>query len=234
MWPFDKKTCLEESGFLAGFTDWHSHILPGVDDGIRHTEDALAVLDFYEKAGIREVWLTPHIMEEFPNTPADLRKRFAALQEAYKGPVILHLAAENMMDSLFQERLETGDLLPIGDEGRHLLVETSYFNPPLDLFPLLERIKEKGWVPLLAHPERYVYMGMKEYDRLQEMGVEFQLNLPSLAGAYDPETAKKAVRLLRKGYYNRAGSDIHRLRAFQWTISRKLSQKDIALIPKRA
>lgn len=234
MWPFDKKTCLEESGFLAGFTDWHSHILPGVDDGIRHTEDALAVLDFYEKAGIREVWLTPHIMEEFPNTPADLRKRFAALQEAYKGPMVLHLAAENMMDSLFQERLEAGELLPIGEEGRHLLVETSYFNPPLDLFPLLERIKEKGWVPLLAHPERYVYMGMKEYDRLQEMGVEFQLNLPSLAGAYDPEAAKKAVRLLRKGYYNRAGSDIHRLRAFQWTISRKIAQKDIDLIPKRA
>lgn len=232
MWPFNTKTCLEASGFLAGFTDWHSHILPGVDDGIRTTEDALAVLSFYEQAGVREVWLTPHIMEEYPNTPEDLRARFARLQEAWKGSVKLHLAAENMMDNLFEERLETGDLLPIGEEGRHLLVETSYFNPPIGLFPLLERIRQKGWIPLLAHPERYVYMGMKEYDRLKEMGVEFQVNLPSIAGAYDAVTAKTAATLLRKGYYNRAGSDVHRLRALQWTLSQKISKKVLSLIPR--
>lgn len=66
MWPFSRKYSILESGILDGGTDWHCHILPGVDDGIRTTEEALEVLAFYEQIGIKEVWLTPHIMEDSP------------------------------------------------------------------------------------------------------------------------------------------------------------------------
>ena len=215
MWPFDRKKPLDGTGLLDGWTDMHSHILPGVDDGVRALPHSLEILSFYEQAGIREVWLTPHVMEDIPNTPASLRERFAELQAAYEGPLALHLAAEHMLDNLFEERLAQGEVLPIGADGNHLLVETSYFNPPMDFHPLLERIKAKGWFIVLAHPERYVYMDDKDYRRLKEMGVKFQLNLPSLAGGYGKPAARKASALLRKGMYDCAGSDLHRLSAFR-------------------
>ena len=144
MWPFKKRYLLQESGILQGRTDWHSHILPGVDDGVQTVEEALQILAEYERLGIREVWLTPHIMEDIPNTTALLRERFIELQALYIGPIILHLAAENMLDNLFEERLEKKDLLPLGENGDHLLVETSYFSPPIGLSNILFRIKAKG------------------------------------------------------------------------------------------
>lgn len=97
MWPFSRKYSILESGILDGGTDWHCHILPGVDDGIRTAEEALEVLAFYEQIGIKEVWLTPHIMEDSPNGTAFLRKRFQDFQSIYNGSIKLHLAAENMM-----------------------------------------------------------------------------------------------------------------------------------------
>lgn len=231
MWPFSRKYALGPSGYFRDWTDWHCHILPGVDDGIRTMEDALKVLSFYADLGIREVWLTPHVMEDVPNTPEGLRNRFAELQAAYSGPVQLHLAAEHMLDNLFEERFTSGEVLPLGERGDTLLVETSYFNPPMDLDGILRRISREGFRPLLAHPERYVYMDMKDYHRLRENGVEFQLNLLSLTGHYGPEARKKALLLLKEGFYGRTGSDLHRLRAFQVGIAEKcLSKSEIALL----
>lgn len=158
-----------------------------------------------------EVWLTPHIMEDMPNRTEDLKKKFGELKAAYQGSIILHLAAENMLDNLFEERLEKDDLLPLGTDKGHLLVETSSFNPPMDLHKLLLRIKAKGYHPVLAHPERYLYMDAKEYRKLKDLGVKFQLNLPSFAGAYGQEVQKKAKWLLSNGCCHVCGSDTHRL-----------------------
>ncbi|MCQ2184082.1 MAG: capsular biosynthesis protein, partial [Bacteroidales bacterium] len=76
---FCRKTAFAKSGFFNGFTDWHCHILPGVDDGFKTIEDSLAALSEYEKAGVQAVWLTPHIMEDMPNTVEKLQKRFEDL-----------------------------------------------------------------------------------------------------------------------------------------------------------
>lgn len=230
---FNTKQKLINTGILNGATDWHSHILPGVDDGIQTMEESLAVLDSYEKLGIREVWLTPHIMEDMPNTPDELRARFQELQEAYEGSIILHLAAENMLDNLFSERIESGDLLPIGSKGNHLLVETSYYQAPMDLYGTLKRIIEKGYQPILAHPERYIYMTDKDYDYLSGMKVKMQMNLMSLAGGYGKSAQEKAQTLLAKGYYSFFGSDLHRLAAFLSAINTKALKKEtVTLLPR--
>ena len=193
-------------------TDYHSHILPGVDDGVRNLEEALGVLARLEREGVESLWLTPHIMEDVPNRTADLQQRFAELQGAYGGPIRLHLAAEYMLDSLFVDRLEAGDLLPLGERGDALLVETSCFTPPMDLDGLLDRIRSAGWHPVLTHPERYFYMDHADYRRLAAAGTRFQLNLGSLAGAYGREVRRKAKWLLRHKFYALAGSDLHRER----------------------
>lgn len=218
MWPFTKRTSLADSGIFRGFTDWHCHLLPSVDDGVQTMEESLQVLSLYEELGISEVWLTPHIMEDMPNRTADLKERFAELDAAYQGNITLHLAAENMLDNLFEERLAKNDLLPLGKDGRHLLVETSYFNPPMGLNNILLRIKAKGYVPILAHPERYVYMDESDYRQLKDLNVKFQLNLFSLTGAYGTGIRKKAGWLLKEGLYNLLGTDTHNCRLYETMI----------------
>ncbi len=226
MFFFSKKYKIADTGLLNGATDWHSHILPGVDDGIESMDDALAVLAHYEEIGVREVWLTPHIMEDIPNTLPALRSRFDELKQAYSGTVKLNLAAENMIDNLFNERLEARDLLPIGSRGDHLLVETSYYQPPIDLWGTIKRIQEIGYHPIIAHPERYGYMDDTDYDRLKSMKVKMQMNLGSLAGAYGKSAQDRAQMLLSKGYYNFFGSDLHHLGHFQEFINHKVLKKD--------
>lgn len=230
MWPFRKKQTLEESGFFRGFTDWHCHILPGVDDGVQSMDESLRILAEYERLGVKEVWLTPHIMEDIPNTPEKLRERFAELKATYQGSVILNLASENMLDNLFEERLEKNDLLPIGKDGRHLLVETSYYNPPMGLNNILLRIKAKGYYPILAHPERYLYMNENDYQRLSSMGIEFQLNLFSLFGLYGKEVQKRAKTLQKQGKYDYTGTDLHRMVTLLNVLEDKIDGSDF--IPK--
>lgn len=229
VWLFRKRISLKDSGIFEGFTDWHSHILPGVDDGVRTMEEALDILRLYEGLGVKTVWLTPHIMEDMPNTTAHLRERVAELQAAYTGPITLHLAAENMLDNLFEERLKKNDLLPLGENGNHLLVETSYFTPPMGLNNILLRIKAKGYYPVLAHPERYVYMGESDYRQLKDMGVKFQLNLPSIAGMYGKLAKRKAQLLLNKGMITYVGTDTHNYKMFQKCICADITEKNYRL-----
>lgn len=195
-----------------GLTEWHCHILPGVDDGVENMDESLAILSEYERMGIESVWLTPHIMEDVPNTTDQLRTRFEELKNAYKGHIRLRLASENMIDKLFLERLDANDLLPIGDKQNMLLVETSYFSPPMNLHGTIERIKSKGYYPVIAHPERYNYIdSLREYEKLKDLGAKFQLNLLSLSGHYGRRAHDKSHDMLRKGMYDMFGSDLHRL-----------------------
>ena len=174
-------------------------------------EEALQILKKYEELGVREVWLTPHIMEDIPNTTAHLKERFNELQATYQGHVTLNLASENMLDNLFEERLAKNDLLPVGEHKDHLLVETSYFNPPMGLYDILQYIQSKGYYPVLAHPERYMYMDEDGYKKLKFMNVKFQLNLFSFMGLYGKEVQKKANVLQKAGMYDYVGTDLHRL-----------------------
>ena len=286
MWPFSKKTTIAASGTLAGATDHHSHILPGVDDGVETMNEALRILATYETLGIKELWLTPHIMEDIPNTPQKLKARFDELKAAYTGNITLHLAAEYMIDNnLHQQLQETnklrhssegrwheqsevtegskapnaegdktsesqgkisqknnppsfqkreypqgeGDekLLPIGDGGKHILVETSYYNAPIRMNETLQQIKSMGYFPLLAHPERYMYLDNDEYLKLHNEGVKFQLNLASLAGGYGTTVKKRALWLLSNGLYSVAGSDLHCEEAIEFITKSGVSRQNI-------
>lgn len=112
-------------------TDCHSHLLPGVDDGVRTAEESFRILEEMERQGIRKLWLTPHIMEDIPNTTDTLKTCFRTLCESYRGNIRLELAAEYMLDNLFVRRLEADDILPLHERkmlpvGGNLLFQSPY------------------------------------------------------------------------------------------------------------
>lgn len=222
MWLFKNKVAsLEDSGMMQGMTDWHSHVLPGVDDGIQNVEDSLEVLRHFDAKGVKTLWLTPHIMEDYPNTTEKLKARFEELKKVWTGNVELRLASENMLDSLFEERLASRDLLPIGNNADHLLVETSYFSAPMGFYDMIDSIMKAGYFPLLAHPERYKYMDESDYKKLRDKGVKMQLNYVSLVGGYGETAQKKSIWLLKNGYIDVVGSDVHRLKSNQTLIGER-------------
>lgn len=232
MWPFKKKCSLTGSGIFREFTDWHSHVLPGVDDGARTMDEALEILALYGGLGVETVWLTPHVMEDVPTTTGDLKERFEELKVAYKGTISLHLAAEYMLDNLFEERLKENDLLPLGEDADSLLVETSRFRPPMNLAERLERIKSRGFHPVLAHPERYNWLETEDYRKLRAENIRLQLNLFSLCGIYGPAVRKKASGLLQAGMYDLAGTDTHRPDMFRRMASaRAVREADTRKLP---
>lgn len=117
------KTKLADIGFFRDFVDSHSHILPGVDDGIRTIEESLAVLAYFDSLGVKKVRLTPHVMNGVEHWE-DVLQAFDTLRKRYTGETVLELGAEYMLDSGFRERLGKG-LQPLC--GDCVLVETSYF-----------------------------------------------------------------------------------------------------------
>ena len=220
-----KKTSFVSSGLLQGFKDHHSHILFGVDDGVKTLEAALDILSYAESNGVSQMWCTPHIMEEISTPTSLLQERFAQLKESYKGNISLRLAAEYMLDTEFKKRLDSRDLLTLEDNV--VLVETSVAIPPFNFLEILHDIMSKGYRPMLAHPERSRYLTMTDYERLDSIGVYFQLNLPSIVGYYGDTAQKKAVQMLKNNWYNVAGSDCHRLQSLESQLTREVLTSDI-------
>ena len=221
---FNRRTSILESGLLKNAVDQHSHILYGLDDGVKTLEDSLAILRFLEEQGVSEVWFTPHVMEDVPNTTEGIRARFEELRAFYAGGLQLHLAAEYMIDTLFEVRLARRDLLEHGEDV--VLVETSAIAPPINLWSVLDQMLKSGYRPLIAHPERYRYMGRDDYQELRNMGCILQLNLPSIVGFYGETVRQRAEYLLDKGWYRMVGSDCHRFKAIQTQYSAKELKKD--------
>lgn len=224
---FSRRQSIIQSDLFENFTDYHSHILPQVDDGVQSIEDALIALSELEKLGAQRVMLTPHIMELFhQNSSNTIRAAFANFESKYTGKIKLEIAAEYMLDAQFNEHLESGDMLTLW--GNFILIETSYMSPPINFSATLHEIKSRGYAIVLAHPERYEYMGKDDYIDLKSDGALFQLNLLSLSGYYGKRTRDRAIYLLDNEMYNIMGSDLHNIDTFQKWIKRiELKPKQI-------
>ncbi len=145
---------------------------------------------------------------------AHLKERFEEYKKHYTGDVEIRLAAEYMMNKEFLVKVHDKDLLTYAD-GVHVLVETSYFAPPVEMTEILYSLALNGYKPIIAHPERYQYMSKKDYRTLKDKGYEFQLNFLALAGYYGDAVYERAIDLLDNNMYSFTGSDFHRLSTFQ-------------------
>lgn len=222
MWYLWHRSNLIDSDFFHGFTDFHSHILPGVDDGVKTMTEALGILDYFNRLKISKVMLTPHVMNGIENWETVVQV-FRMLSQQYKGEIALGLGAEYMIDSGFNERLDKGLQCLEKDT---VLVETSYFSPPNNFYESLYNISITGNTPIIAHPERYLYMKYSDYYSLKEKNYLLQLNLLSLSGYYGKLAKKNAEFLLEQGMYDRVGTDLHNLQIFKkWVKEIKVTDK---------
>jgi tyrosine-protein phosphatase YwqE len=195
--------------------DMHSHLLPGVDDGVKDEEQTVACLQQMVAWGIQQVVTTPHVSRDwFPNASATLREGQADLQalaDANDLPVRIEVAAEYMLDDFFPDLLANDDLLSFGAE-RYVLIETGWASAPYQVEEILFRMQTRNYTPVLAHPERYTYYHADEASlaRLHDAGCLFQLNWPSLTGRYGSKVRAQAHRLLKNNWVDFIGSDLHR------------------------
>jgi len=200
--------------------DCHTHILPGVDDGSRTMDESLAMLRLLRDAGARTVVSTSHIYPgKFENEPDGLRQKFDEVNAAREAAGIdlqLQLGAEHWLDESFIVRIREHRVLAFGPE-RYVLFETTTgpYTPP-ELLPAVRALLDGGYLPLMAHVERYAYLRTDEGKELaldlRALGVKFQVNR-TVGKANVPGEGSRGIIiawLLDHGFVDEVGSDLHR------------------------
>lgn len=200
--------------FSAIGVDMHSHILPGIDDGAATLQESIALVRKLKDLGFHKLIATPHIMADlYPNTKAIIEQALAALQSEIKKQglkIQIEAAAEYFFDETFENKIEEDQLLTIGDG--YLLFELSYINQPNHLPEVIKKLVQKGYKPILAHPERYIYLhqSLDNFKRIKDYGCYFQLNTISLTGYYNKQIQKVAEYLVDENLVDFIGSDTHK------------------------
>lgn len=211
---FKSKQKYADAGFVNPITtELHSHLIPGIDDGVETIEQSIEILRAWSEMGYKKVITTPHIMGDYyKNGPENILPKLEQIRTALKEkniPIEIHAAAEYMVDDVLEQKIEAKQLLSFGNN--YVLVELPFSDEPRNLKTVLFNMRVNGYKPVLAHPERYGYMGMKKekYEELFESGILFQINIFSLIGYYSPQIQKTAEWLIEKKMVNMIGSDTH-------------------------
>ncbi len=210
---FSKKKPVLKDLIPNGHIDIHSHLLPAIDDGSKSMEDTQFLIKSLLDFGITQFVTTPHIIQYvWENTHEQILANHAHTKLQLQKSGITNpfaVAAEYLMDDAFVKLFQTDKLLTIKDN--YVLVEMSYINAPIQLYTILFDLQVAGYIPVLAHPERYLFyhFNFDEYLKLKNAGCLFQLNMLSVVGYYGPGIAKVADDLLQKGMYDFVGTDVH-------------------------
>lgn len=196
--------------------DMHSHLLPGIDDGLQELQSSVSFIKDLQNLGYKKVVCTPHILSDlYPNSPQTILPKLALVKDALKEANVdmqVEAAAEYMIDHMFSELLAKSkkeDLLTI--KGDYILVEMSYLSPSPNFDQIIFDLRMLGLQPILAHPERYSYYHHQfdQYERFKDLGCKLQVNLLSLSGVYGPHVKKTAEKLFKNQMVDFLGTDMH-------------------------
>lgn len=195
--------------------DFHSHILPGLDDGARDLDDSLMLASAMKGWGFERVYCTPHINALYRNTPESIRPVFEQLQEALSTHNIdldIRMSAEyRLVPETWPDVLEKGWLMPIEDKYILMELPISRRSEMKNISPMDEfrKIVSIGLTPILPHPERYGYLSHDELLEFVDIGVKIQCNYGSLAGLYGHDAEEIAGSLVKEGIVSFFGTDMH-------------------------
>jgi protein-tyrosine phosphatase len=217
--------------------DIHSHLLPGLDDGVQSYEESEDVILHFQRMGYKKLITSPHVMSDtYKNTAEKILSRLAKLQTYLTNQDIdieIQAAAEYYLDEQVFKMVESDQkMLTFGN--KYLLFETNFLNEPFNMKEFIFLATTKGYKPVLAHPERYVYL-QENVDKARDLldrGVLFQINIGSISGSNGKPAQTTAVKLIDRGWIHLLGSDCHSLqhaRIVEETRQLKYYQKALAL-----
>lgn len=195
--------------------DFHTHILPGIDDGSKNIEETFGLIQEAEKAGFNKIISTSHYLEGFyESNHLDRRAWIDVLNSKLKekkSNLELYLGSEIYISENIVHLLENGSASAI-NKTRYVLFEMPLNARPLNLYDMVFEMIRYKYIPILAHPERYFFV-QKDieliYDLIQN-GVLMQSNFGSFVGFYGTDIQKTAKELLQRNMIHFLGSDVHR------------------------
>ncbi|TAF77686.1 MAG: capsular biosynthesis protein [Bacteroidetes bacterium] len=219
--PFWNNLFSADKSISYGFeVDFHSHLLPNIDDGVKSFEESALLINELKALGIKKIITTPHtIAGHYPNTSEIILNKLAELQHYLTSKQIeiqIEAASEYYLDETLIQKIKNNEkLLTFGDN--FLLFELSYINESALLTKAIFEMQIKGYKPILAHPERYSYYksDIEKYKEIKDKGVYFQLNINSLSGYYNESAKKTAEKLIDANLIDFVGSDTHHDRHIQ-------------------
>ena len=216
--------------------DMHSHLIPGIDDGAQNMEETIAMLAKFEALGFSKIITTPHIKHpSYPNSSAKILDGLKEVREQMKLAGInleLEAAAEYYFDETLFHTLESDSFLTFNKN--HVLIEFSFSAEPQGHEKLFYDMRIKGYKPVIAHFERYIYFhgSIEKAQEWREKGMLIQMNINSIFGHYGPGVKKQSEKLIDSGQIDFIATDCHRidhLNLLEQNLSNKYLRKVIEL-----
>lgn len=195
--------------------DFHTHILPNVDDGANCINETIALLQEAKRAGFETVILTPHYIESYYEANVNERiKLINSIKELLKKNRIdikLALGNEIYITNNINQLIKEKRACTINNT-RYVLFELPFNTNPINLYELIYDILQNGYIPILAHPERYefVQQNPRIINDLIEKGVLMQANYGSFIGQYGEKAQVIIKKLLKNNMIHFLGTDVHR------------------------
>ncbi|QLE02787.1 histidinol phosphatase [Galbibacter sp. BG1] len=209
---FTKKKRLVD--LFDNFVDIHCHIIPSIDDGAKNLEASFFLIKKAQTLGINGFIATPHVMADlYPNTPQTIGTSYDLLKNHLSEKEVklnkFNVAAEYMLDTGFDELIDNKNLLFLHD--RYILFELPFLQVPMNVERVVERLVTNGYIPVLAHPERYRYFHNQPHvlKVLISLGCKLQVNALSLSIYYGKSIHKMALDLVEEGFIDFLGTDMH-------------------------
>ena len=209
----NKKKTFEPLDFSVLKTDIHSHFIPGIDDGAPDMETTISLIKEMQGLGFKKVITTPHVMSDFYKNSSDIiLKGLTDIRSELKVQNInmeIEAAAEYYIDYDFEQKIGKEKFLTFGDN--YILVELSFMEAPKNLFDIIFKLQLEGYKVVLAHPERYAFFTMDDYEELVNREVLLQINWLSIIGYYSPQIEQKTKDLMAVDMVSFIGSDCHNM-----------------------
>lgn len=195
--------------------DIHSHVLYGIDDGSKTIEESISLLKRMKELGINVVVATPHYIPGTSYVADNPSKsyRLGQIKDELKKQNIdidLFLGNEVFIDRNIHEFMKEGNIATLHG-SKYILVEFPRNTEILELFDILFKLRSRGYVIIIAHPERYVFLhhDYKYLNKFLEMGCLFQGNFENALGRYGKEAEKIFWYMLKNNKYQFLATDVH-------------------------
>lgn len=215
--------------------DIHSHILNEIDDGARSMEESIAIIKKLEAIGFTHVVATPHYItgSRYISNNVEKKQKLGKLELALKRenvPIHLYLGNEIFMDVEIISLLKHNEITSING-SRYLLIELPVSRPMHEMMELLFYFRSKNYIPIIAHPERYLYLQEDHslIDKFLKMGCLFQGNFSNIIGKYGTHAKKLFLYMLKNNQYHFLASDVHREEDILFKNMKKIKKEIVKL-----